>query len=84
MTAKEALTRARKILVDDSIEDAPLESEILLRHVLNITRVQLYQDIERELTLEEEAAFWHQIERRLNHQPTAYRTGHSEFYGLDF
>ncbi len=84
MTAKEALTRARKILVDDSIEDAPLESEILLRHVLNITRVQLYQDINRELTPEEESAFWHLIERRLNHQPTAYITGHCEFYGLDF
>jgi len=84
MTAKEALTRARKILVENSIEDAPLESEILLRHSLNITRVELYQDIDRELTPEQESSFWHLIERRLSHEPTAYITGHCEFYGLDF
>lgn len=84
MTAKEALTRARKILVGNSIEDAPLESEVLLRHALNINRVQLYQDINRELIPEEESVFWHLMDRRLSHQPSAYITGHCEFYGLDF
>lgn len=84
MTAKEALTRARQILVHYNIEDAPLESEVLLRYALNITRVQLYQDIRQELTPEQEKAFWHLIERRCNHEPTAYITGHCEFYGIDF
>jgi len=84
MTAKEALTRARQILVQHSIEDAPLESEVLLRYALNITRVQLYQDIRQELTPEQEKTFWSLIERRRNHEPTAYITGHCEFYGLDF
>ena len=83
MTAKETLTRARETLAADSIEDAPLECEILLRHTLNITRVQLYQDINRELTSAEESAFWRLIERRLSHEPTAYITGHCEFYGLN-
>lgn len=84
MTIKEALTRARQVLIDNNIEDAPLESEILLRHALNFSRVQLYQEIYRQLTAEQESAFWCLIERRLSHEPTAYITGHCEFYGLDF
>ncbi|MFC2003422.1 peptide chain release factor N(5)-glutamine methyltransferase [Chloroflexota bacterium] len=84
MTAKEALSRAREILDANNIEDAPLECEILLRHVLGITRVQLYQGINQKLVPEQEEAFWRLIERRLSHEPTAYITGHCEFYGLDF
>ena len=84
MTIKEALTLARETLVDNDIEDAPLECEILLRHVLNINRVQLYQDIDHQITPEQELAFWRLIERRINHEPTAYITGVREFYGLEF
>jgi release factor glutamine methyltransferase len=61
-----------------------LESELLLRHVLEIDRVQLYQDLNRELSPQQEATFWHLIERRLSGEPTAYIIGHREFYGLDF
>jgi len=84
MTIKEALSRARGILAANNVEDAPLECEILLRQVLNISRVQLYQGMNLELSPEQEKAFWHLIERRLNHEPVAHITGHCEFYGLDF
>ncbi|MBA7545770.1 Release factor glutamine methyltransferase [subsurface metagenome] len=84
MTLKQALGRAREILVADNIEEAPLESELLLRHALNISRVQLYLDLNHELSPEQEETFWHLIERRLSHEPTAYILGHREFYGLDF
>ncbi len=84
MTIEQALSRARKILVANNVEDAPLESELLLRHVLKISRVQLYLELERELGPQEEQAFWPLIKRRLNHEPTAYITGCREFYGLDF
>lgn len=84
MTLKQALSRAREILVANNIEDAFLEGELLLRHTLNINRVQLYQDLNYELSPKQEATFWNLIKHRLNHQPTAYITGHREFYGLDF
>ncbi|MFQ5997089.1 MAG: peptide chain release factor N(5)-glutamine methyltransferase [Dehalococcoidales bacterium] len=84
MTLKQALSQARQILAANSIEDASIESELLLRHTLKINRVQLYLDLNRELTPEEEATFWHLVERRQNGEPTAYITGHREFYGLDF
>jgi release factor glutamine methyltransferase len=61
-----------------------LEAELLLRHALNISRTQLYLDLERELSPRQEQAFWRLVERRLNGEPTAYITGNREFYGLDF
>ncbi len=84
MTLKQALGRAREILVTNNIDDAPLESELLLRHALKISRLQLYLDLDHELIPEQEKTFWHLIERRLSHEPTAYILGHHEFYGLDF
>ncbi len=84
MTLKQALTRARGILTANNIEDAPLECELLLKHVLGISRVQLYIDLNHELGSEQEETFWNLVKRRLSGEPTAYITGHREFYGLDF
>lgn len=84
MTLKQALSQAREILAANNIEDASLESELLLRHALKISRVQLYLDLSRELNPKEEKTFWHLVKRRLKGEPTAYITRHREFYGLDF
>ena len=84
MKLKQALSQAREILVTRNIEDASLESELLLRHTLNISRMQLYIDLDCELRPEQEETFQNLIRRRLNHEPTAYIIGHREFYGLDF
>lgn len=84
MNLREALKRAQKDFTAHDIEDAPLESELLLRHALNISRVQLYLDLNSELTAEQEAAYRQLVERRISHEPTPYITGHCEFYGLDF
>ena len=84
MTLKQALNRAREVLAANDIEEAGLEGELLLRHALGLSRVQLYLDLDHELSAEEEADFWQLIKRRLNGEPTAYIIGHREFYGLDF
>jgi release factor glutamine methyltransferase len=84
VTLKIALSRARNILAGNKIEDAPLETELLLEYALKISRVQLYLDLDHELTPRQEQNFWRLVERRLNGEPTAYITGRREFYGLDF
>jgi len=84
MTIREALTRAKKAFASGNVEDARLESELLLRHALRIGQVQLYQEPERRLAPREEAGFWRLVERRLCGEPTAYITGRREFYGLSF
>ncbi len=84
MTLKQTLSRARTILTTNNIEYASLESELLLRHTLEISRVQLYLNLDHKLNSKEDKAFWHLIKRRINHEPTAYITEHREFYGFDF
>jgi len=84
MTLNQTLGRARGILTANNIEDASVECELLLRHTLKIDRVQLYLDLNYELSPKQEETFWHLIKRRLNGEPNAYITGHCGFYGLDF
>jgi release factor glutamine methyltransferase len=84
MIIREALTRARKAFTSVNVEDARLESELLLRHALGIDQVRLYQEPDRRLTPHEGAGFWRLVERRLGGEPTAYITGQREFYGLSF
>ncbi|MEE8420369.1 MAG: peptide chain release factor N(5)-glutamine methyltransferase [Dehalococcoidales bacterium] len=84
MTRQQALSQGREIFQANNIEDAFLESEILLRHVLELNRAQFYLDIEDALSQEQAEAYWHLIERRRGGEPTAYITGHREFYGREF
>jgi release factor glutamine methyltransferase len=84
VTLKQALNRAGEILAANDIEEAGLEGELLLRHALGLSRVQLYLSLDHELSAKEEEDFWQLIKRRLNGEPTAYIIGHREFYGLDF
>jgi release factor glutamine methyltransferase len=81
---REALARARDILAKSDIEDASLEGEILLRHVLKIDRSQLYSDLDLELNTEQEKSLDKLLQRRRRGEPSAYITGHREFYGIDF
>lgn len=82
MTLRQALSQVKELL--SSVEDASLEAELLLRHVLGINRVQFYLDLEQKLSPEQEETFRHLVERRLRGEPSAYITGHREFYGFDF
>ncbi|MFC1993248.1 peptide chain release factor N(5)-glutamine methyltransferase [Chloroflexota bacterium] len=84
MTIKQALSRGREILAANNVEDTALESELLLRHALEIDRVKLYANLDYEVSPEQEKIFWRLIKRRLKGEPTAYITGHREFYGIDF
>ncbi|MBI4180486.1 MAG: peptide chain release factor N(5)-glutamine methyltransferase [Chloroflexi bacterium] len=84
MAIIETLIQAKGVLVAGDIEDAPLEVELLLRHTLGINRTELYLELDRKLSAEEEEKFWSLLERRLSGEPSAYITGHREFYGLDF
>ena len=84
MTLQQVLGRARDVLAANSIEDASLEGEILLRQALGIDRVRLYANLKSELSAEQENEFWHLVQRRLSGEPAAYIAGHREFYGLDF
>lgn len=84
MILSEALQSATQTLLRTRIADASVEAELLLGRVLRVPRTQLYTEPGRVLTSAETKHLWHIVQRRLDHEPTAYILGHCEFYGIDF
>jgi release factor glutamine methyltransferase len=84
MTRQQVLNRARELLATNHIEDSSLEAELLLRYTLDINRTQLFTESDLALALQQEKNYWRYVERRIKGEPSAYITGHREFFGLDF
>jgi release factor glutamine methyltransferase len=61
-----------------------LDADVLLAHVLGLTRTHVLSSSDRSLSEAEQAAFEAVIARRAALEPIAYIVGHKEFYGLDF
>ncbi|MCH7578980.1 MAG: peptide chain release factor N(5)-glutamine methyltransferase [Chloroflexi bacterium] len=84
MTLAEALHEAATRLLKAGIDDPRLEAEVLLRHALGVDREELFARLQEPLALELQALYEALVDRRLEHEPTAYIIGHKEFFGLDF
>jgi release factor glutamine methyltransferase len=84
MILSEALQSTTQTLLRTRIDDASVEAELLLGHVLRMSKTQLYTEPERVLTSTETKHLWRLVQRRLDHEPAAYILGHCEFYGIDF
>ncbi len=84
MNLKQALADTRDILEECHVEDAALEGEVLLRHVLGMSRAQLYLNIDSEFSPAVANDLTTLVRRRRQGEPSAYITGHREFFGLDF
>ncbi|MHB8574466.1 MAG: peptide chain release factor N(5)-glutamine methyltransferase [Dehalococcoidia bacterium] len=83
-TGSEALRRGIVALRAAGIEDAALEAEVLLRHVLGRDRTYFYLHLPDQLEGAQDQAFRELLAQRAAHRPLAYITGRREFYGLDF
>ena len=64
-------------------EEAKLESQLLLQHVLNVNRAWLIAHANDALQPNIHAVFEALLNRRLAGEPMAYILGSREFYGLD-
>ncbi len=84
MILSKALWSTSHTLSVAGIEDAPIEADVLLCHVLGTSRTQLYTEAARSLTSEELDKLQGIIQRRLLHEPIAYILGRCEFYGIEF
>lgn len=77
MTAGGALTSAASFL------GTRLDAELLLAHVLNVSRSNVVARDERVLTPEEQGDFEMLLARRVAGEPLAYLTGVKEFWSLE-
>ena len=83
MTASEALAYASERLSASHLPDATLEAEVLLRHVVDMSRAELYASLDRPLGDTEVAELERLTGVRTEGEPLAYILGHREFYGID-
>lgn len=67
---------------EKGITSARLEAQILLSHVLKLTRTQLYMQFDKPLADAELAAYRELIKRRLAGEPVAYLVGEHELWGI--
>jgi release factor glutamine methyltransferase len=80
----QALQSITRTLRKARLADASVEAELLLGHVLGMSRTGLYTEPERPLASTETERLRDLVRRRLDGEPAAYILGHCEFYGIDF
>ena len=78
-TIKAALAYSAALL---NTEEATLEAQLMLQHVLNVNRAWLIAHENDALETNIHEVFETLLERRLNSEPIAYILGYREFYGM--
>ncbi len=84
MTILESLKLATEYLEKHNIENSRLNAELLLSHILNCKRYELYKNFEQPLNEKELSQFREFLKERVSGKPLQYITGVSYFYGMDF
>ena len=84
LTVLETLKGATDYLDKKGIKSARLNSEIMLSHILNCKRLELYLSFDRPLQKEEIELYREMLKRRGTFEPLQYIIGKVEFYGLEF
>lgn len=84
-TVGKIIDATTKHLQQKAVGDTPrLDAEILLGHVRNCKRIQLYVDYNEPLNDEQRARMRDLVKRRTQAEPVAYLVGRREFFSLEF
>lgn len=83
-TVNGARAWARAVLTPAVRDSAPLDADLLLMHVLGLSRVEIIVQQHRLLSDAETAAYENLVARRALREPVAYIVGAREFFGRIF
>lgn len=78
------LTWTGQYFAEKGVENPRLDAEVLLSHILERERIQLYVNFDQPLQPHELAAYREAVKKRVARMPVAYITGCKEFMGLEF
>lgn len=84
MTLATLKTEAQRLLLENGIEETSLEVFVLAQKAFGYDRAQQITHCMDEVDDVSAEAFMDLVRLRASHVPSAYITGHREFYGLDF
>jgi release factor glutamine methyltransferase len=84
LTVLESLELSTKYLEKKGVESARMNAELLLSHILECQRLDLYLRFNQPLNTSETDTYRNYITRRGEFEPYQYIIGEVEFYGLKF
>jgi release factor glutamine methyltransferase len=84
LSIRGALLWGAQVLRQAGLENSRLDAEVLLRHVLDLEKEQLYMNGDAPISAGQEEQFRELVLRRSRREPVAYITGHKDFWSLDF
>ena len=83
MTVLEVIRRSAEFFEKKGVDSPRLQAELLLGHLLQVPRMQLYLNFERELAPAELDAFRELVKRRGQREPLQQIVGSTSFCGLE-
>lgn len=84
MKILETIKLATEFLEKHKIENSRLNAELMLSHILNCKRFELYKNFDQPLTENEINQFKNFLRERVSGKPLQYIIGKAYFYGLEF
>jgi release factor glutamine methyltransferase len=83
VTVLEIIQRSSEFLAKKGVDSPRLQTELLLAHLLQLPRMQLYLNFERVLAEEEVDRFREYIKRRAQREPLQHIIGSTSFCGFE-
>jgi release factor glutamine methyltransferase len=83
-TVQEILQKNYKDLLNNNIQTAKIDSEVILANILNTTRINLITKQDVTLNKEQEDLFSKLVERRKQKEPVAYILNKKEFWNESY
>lgn len=83
-TVSEILDKVTSYLKREGIPEPGIDAGVLLAHVLEIERLEIYLNLDCRVTEKGLLAYKKLIERRVKREPVAFIVGYKEFMGLKF
>ena len=84
MTIKELINKAKKVLIENKIEDANILARRLLEHILNQNKQYLIINQDNQVTKDHEEKYINMLQEIVNGKPIQYITNNQEFMKLNF
>ena len=82
LTVREIKERTEAFFESKGVPNIRLDVDLLIAHVLQMKRLELYLDLDRPLTESQLAELRLLVKRRANREPLQYIIGSVEFYGM--
>lgn len=83
-SVEQLLNDGKKYLKNKKISTAVIDAEIILMHILNFSKVQLFSKNKEITTNIQQQKYFESIQQRAKNIPVNYITGIREFMSLDF